>query len=137
MKGSRAVRTILLVFLAAAALPLGSCGGGGGGVTNPPPPSGGGGGGGGGGSADLTITIVAENGSMSYSPNPATVNAGQSVAWRNSAGAAHTATQNSGGFDTGIIGSGGTSSPITMSATGTFDYHCAIHPDMVATLNVR
>jgi plastocyanin len=140
MNGSRAVRAALLAVALAAALPFASCGGGGGGgggggVTNPPPPSGGGGGGG--GSADVTITIVAENGNMSYSPNPATVNAGQSVAWRNSAGALHTATQNSGGFDTGIIGSGGTSSPITMTATGTFDYHCAIHPDMVATLTVR
>jgi plastocyanin len=135
MNASVAVRTTLLAGLAAAALGFVSCsgGGGGGGVTNPPPPSGGGGG----GTADVTISIVAENGNMSFSPDPAIVNVGQRVAWRNTAGAIHTATQNSGSFDTGSLNSGSTSAPITMSAAGTFPYHCALHPAMVGTLTVR
>ena len=138
MNASRAVRTTLPVFLAAAALAFTSCGGGGGGgVTNPPPPSGGGGGGGGGGPADVTITIVAENGTMSFSPDPAIVNVGQRVAWRNSAGAIHTATQNGGSFDTGTLNSGATSAAVTMSAAGSFGYHCSLHPAMVGTLTVR
>jgi plastocyanin len=138
MSGSRNVRTGLLAVLAAAALPFASCGGGGGGggVTNPPPP-GGGGGGNGGGAPDVIITIVADNGGMSFSPNPATVTRGQRVAWRNSAGAAHTATQNSGAFDTGNIDSGSQSGAITMGNAGTFAYHCAVHPSMVGTLNVQ
>ena len=88
------MRATLLTVL--AALSFESCGGGGGGygVTNPPPPSGGGG-----GTADVTITIVAENGSMSFNPNPSTVNVGQRVAWRNSTAAIHTATQNGGAFE--------------------------------------
>jgi plastocyanin len=132
MNATRAGRTIALVILVSAGLSFAACGGGGGGgVTNPPA------GGGGGGNADLIITIVAENGSMSFSPNPATVNAGQRVAWRNSAGATHTATQNNGGFDTGDIGSGGTSSAISMTGAGTFAYHCSLHPAMVATLIVK
>ena len=130
LNGSRAVRATLLTVL--AALSFESCGGGGGyGVTNPPPPSGGG------GAADVTVTIVAENGSTSFTPNPATVNAGQRVAWRNSAAATHTATQNGGTFDTGSINGGSTSAPITMGTAGTFDYHCSLHPDMVGTLTVR
>jgi len=130
MSGPRTVRTTLLAVAVAAALPFAACGGGGGGgVTNPPSP--------GGGNADLIITIVAENGSMSFSPNPATVNAGQRVAWRNSAGTTHTATQNSGGFDTGNIASGATSGSINMPAAGTFGYHCSLHPAMVGTLTVR
>jgi plastocyanin len=134
MNVSRVVRITLLAVVAAAALPFTSCGGGGGGggVTNPPPPSGGGG-----GTADVTITIVAENGNMSFSPDPATVNVGQRVAWRNSAGAIHTATQNGGSFDTGSVNSGATSAAITMSAAGTFGYHCSLHPAMVGTLTVR
>lgn len=135
MKRSRALRMTLLASLAAAALTFLSCGGGGGGgVTNPPPPSGGGGGG---GTADVIITIVAENGNMSFSPDPATVNVGQRVAWRNSAAALHTATQNGGTFDTGALNSGSTSAPVTMGAAGTFGYHCALHPAMVGTLTVR
>jgi plastocyanin len=132
MTGSRTVRVALLAVLAAAALPFASCGGGGGGgVTNPP------GGGGGGGTGDVIITIVAENGSMSFSPNPATVSQGQRVSWRNAAGTVHTATQNGGAFDTGDIGGGSTSSAITMSTTGSFGYHCSLHPAMVGTLNVQ
>ena len=136
MSGPRTVRTTLLAVALAAALSFAACGGGGGGggVTNPPAPSPSPGGG---GSADLVITIVAENGNMSFSPNPATVNAGQRVAWRNSAGTIHTATQNSGGFDTGSIDGGNTSTPINMPTAGTFGYHCSIHPAMVGTLTVR
>lgn len=138
MSGSRTVRAGLLAVLAAAALPFVSCGGGGGGggVTNPPPPSGGGGGTGG-TPPDVIITIVAENGSMSFSPNPANVTRGQRVAWRNSAGQVHTATQNSGSFDTGNIDSGSQSNAIAMDAAGSFAYHCAVHPAMVGTLNVQ
>jgi plastocyanin len=137
MIGSRTARAGLVAVLAAAALPFVSCGGGGGGggVTNPPPT--GGGGGGTGGTADVVITIVAENGSMSFSPNPANVTRGQRVAWRNTAGQTHTATQNGGSFDTGNLNSGAQSSAITMGDAGTFAYHCAIHPSMVGTVNVQ
>jgi plastocyanin len=138
MNGSRSARAGLLAVLAAAALPFVSCGGGGGGggggVTNPPPPSGGGGTG---GTPDVIVTIVAENGSMSFSPNPANVTRGQRVAWRNSAGQTHTATENNGAFDTGNINSGGQSAAIEMGTAGTFSYHCAIHPSMVGTVNVQ
>jgi plastocyanin len=131
-------RAGLLAVLGAAALPFASCGGGGGdAVTGPPPPNGSGGGTGGGGAADVVITIIADNGNMSFSPNPATVTRGQTVVWRNSAGAAHTATQNGGAFDTGNISGGSQSSAITMGTAGSFAYHCAIHPSMVGTVNVQ
>jgi plastocyanin len=48
----------------------------------------------------------------------------------------HTATQDGGGFDTGLVPPGGTSAPITVSTPGTLSYHCAIHPGMVGALNV-
>ena len=137
MNASVAVRTTLLAGFAAAALGFVSCGGGGGGgVTNPPPPSGGGGGGGG-GTADVTVTIIAENGNMSFSPDPVVLNAGQRVAWRNAAGTIHTATQNSGSFDTGTLVNGATSAAIAMPTAGSFAYHCALHPAMVGTVTVR
>lgn len=87
--------------------------------------------------ADVTITINGMNGSNSFSPNPGTLKAGQTVAWRNADSTSHTATADNGGFNTGTIAPGATSSPITMSAAGTISYHCSIHPSMVGSLSVQ
>jgi plastocyanin len=84
----------------------------------------------------MTITINGMSGSSSYSPNPGSLVMGQQVRWKNNDSISHTATQNGGGFDTGLISPGATSSPITMTTTGTLSYHCAVHPSMVGTLSV-
>ena len=101
-----------------------------------PSPTPGGGGGGGGVTADVTITINGMNGNQSFSPDPSTAKVGQTVAWRNADSITHTASADSGAFNTGNIAPGATSSPITMTAAGSFGYHCQIHPSMVGTLNV-
>lgn len=85
----------------------------------------------------MTINIVANSGSMSFSPNPAAVSVGQTVSWRNLAGSTHTATANAGAFNTLNISANGTSTPIMMNTLGSFPYHCAIHPSMVGTLQVN
>ena len=77
--------------------------------------------------ADVTIAIVGMTGSNSYSPNPATVKAGQTVSWRNADSVAHTATADAGAFDTGTIAVGATSRPIAMATAGSYPYHCTIH----------
>jgi plastocyanin len=130
-------RLALCAWLLCAAAAIG-CGNGSGNNNNPVAPSGSGGGSGGGSgsAASLVITITGMNGSNSFSPNPATVRVGQTVAWRNADAATHTATANAGGFDTGNIAAGATSAPITVGAAGGFDYHCGLHPTMVGTLNV-
>jgi plastocyanin len=89
--------------------------------------------GGGGASADVTITISG----FSFSPNPASIAAGQTVAWRNADSVTHTATADNGSFNTGAIAPGATSAPIQMSTAGSFAYTCAIHPTMVASLVVQ
>jgi len=94
-------------------------------------------GGGGGTPADLTITIVGMNGSQSFSPNPGTIRVGQRVAWLNADSVAHTATANGGSFNTGILAPGSTSAAITITAAGSFGYHCTLHPEMVGTLTVN
>lgn len=86
------------------------------------------------GTADVTITINGMNGALSYSPNPGPVKVGQKVAWRNADTISHTAT--GAGFDTGAVGPGATSAPITMSTAGNIAYHCSFHPTMVGTLSV-
>ncbi len=86
--------------------------------------------------SDVVITIVGMNGGLSYSPNPATVKVGQTVAWKNADSLAHTATADAGTFNTSTLAAGATSSPITMTTAGTFPYHCAIHSAMTGTLTV-
>jgi plastocyanin len=129
----RTARTWSLAMLTAGLIMVAaSCGGGGYG-SNPTPmvtPTPGG------PAADLVITISGISGGMSFSPNPATVKVGQTVAWRNNGGTAHTATQDAGAFDTGTIADGATSAPIVMGAAGTLSYHCTFHPSMVGSVSV-
>ena len=95
--------------------------------VGPPPPA-----------ADVTITIVGMNGSLSFTPNPGLVPVGKTVAWRNAdASATHHIVADGGAFSTGDIPYGSVSVPITMNAAGAFPYHCSIHPTMVGTLNVQ
>ncbi len=84
----------------------------------------------------MTITITGINGTSSFSPNPANVRVGQQIRWHNADSMAHTATQAGGGFDTGIVGPGGTSGTVTLSSPGTISYFCGIHPLMTGTLQV-
>ena len=100
--------------------------GGGGGTTPNPGPS-----------ASVVITIVGEDGSMSFSPANATARVGQTVAWQNSDSITHAVVPDgAGGFGTGDIGSGGGSRAFTLTAAGSFPYHCGIHPSMVGSLSV-
>jgi plastocyanin len=86
------------------------------------------------GAANVTIVINSMSGPTSFSPDPATLQAGQTVAWRNADSMSHTATGS--GFDTGGIPPGGTSAPIAMNTAGRIDYHCSFHPSMQGKLNV-
>jgi plastocyanin len=86
--------------------------------------------------ADVMITITGQNGASSYSPSPANVTVGQTVAWINSGGMTHTASQTGGGFNTGNIANGATSSPITINTAGDLNYECSIHPSMTGILHV-
>lgn len=86
--------------------------------------------------ADVTIQITRFNGKYVFSPNPGDVAVGQTVAFSNYDSIVHTATADNGAFNTGNIAPGATSAPITMSVTGAFNYHDAIHSSMVGTLTV-
>jgi plastocyanin len=87
--------------------------------------------------ADVTIAIQGNRGNQSFSPEPATMRVGQTVAWRNADSITHNATQDSNRFATSNLSAGATSSPIAMNAAGTFTYHCTIHPGMIGTLVVQ
>lgn len=80
----------------------------------------------------ITINVVRENGSQSFSPNPATVPAGQTVVWHNIDTTTHRVVLNDGKLDTGNLAPGAFSQTMTLGAPS--PYHCSIHPDMVGTL---
>jgi len=81
----------------------------------------------------VTIDIVRDNGAQSFSPNPATLPAGQMVVWRNVDGVTHRVVLNSGSLDTGDLRPGASSQPMSIN-TGGGAYHCSIHPTMVGTI---
>lgn len=58
---------------------------------------------------------------------------GDTVTFTNVDGAPHTATATDGSFDTGRLGNGD-SATITITAAGTFDYFCEVHPMMKAKI---
>lgn len=81
----------------------------------------------------VTINIVRDNGAQSFSPNPATLPAGQMVVWRNVDSITHRVVLNSGSLDTGDLAAGASSQPMSIN-TGSGPYHCSIHPSMVGTI---
>jgi plastocyanin len=80
----------------------------------------------------VTIDVVSENGAQSFTPNPATLPAGQMVVWHNIDSVTHRVVLNNGSLDTGDLRPGASSQ--AMSINGGGGYHCSIHPSMVGTI---
>ena len=120
-------RSGLFALAMAGAVIAASCGGGPG--TNPsPPPSGGGG-----GTANITITITGQGGKLAFTPNPATVAAGQLVVFKNNDVVAHHVMLDDGSSQTPDIAPGATSAAVAIGTNKS--YHCTIHPGMVGGFN--
>jgi plastocyanin len=81
----------------------------------------------------VTINVLGVNGTQSFSPNPATLPAGQMVVWHNVDSITHRVVLNNGSLDTGNLTPGASSQPMSIPA-GTDSYHCSIHPSMLGTL---
>ena len=87
---------------------------------------------------DFTININGDRGSASYAPNPQMMRVGQVVNWHNLDSIDHTVTFDNGMFDSGKIAAFSAHvNAQTMSRTGTFGYHCTIHPGMVGSIIVQ
>jgi plastocyanin len=106
--------TLLALTLAASA----ACGGG---SPSSPSPSG-----------PITINIVGERGTQSFSPNPAQA-AGEMVVFRNTDSVVHRVRLNDLSIDTGDIAPGASSAPVRMPSVGT-NYHCSLHPGMIGAV---
>jgi len=73
---------------------------------------------------------------FAFSPATITIKAGEKVTWTNQDSIGHSATADNGSFDTGVLQQG-QSGNVTFSKTGTFTYHCSVHPNMKATVIVQ
>jgi len=82
----------------------------------------------------VTINVVAIDGAQSFSPNPATLPAGQMVVWHNVDSTTHRVVLNDRSVDTGNLAPGASSQPMSIAAAGG-QYHCSIHPVMVGSVN--
>ena len=78
-----------------------------------------------------TITIVGQNGTQAFTPNPASFG-GQQVVFKNNDRVAHRVVLNDGSVDTGEIAPGATSRAVAIPSAGT-NYHCAIHLGMIGS----
>ncbi|MBZ0177325.1 MAG: PQQ-dependent sugar dehydrogenase, partial [Candidatus Methanoperedens sp.] len=67
--------------------------------------------------------------SFAFNPANITVLKGTSVTWTNNDVDAHTVTSDTGVFDSGTLNQGNTFE-FMFNDTGTFKYHCALHPTM-------
>ena len=73
---------------------------------------------------------------FSFSPASISVKKGTTVTWTNQDSAPHTVVGDNGGPESQIL-SRGTSYSYTFDTTGTFAYHCSIHPSMQGGVTVN
>jgi plastocyanin len=71
-----------------------------------------------------------------FDPAVSIVRVGDTITWINKDLVPHTATSQTGGFDSGMI-EPGNSWTYTATRAGEFRYICAYHPTMVALLRVK
>ena len=85
----------------------------------------------------MTVTITTDSsGNFAFSPAKLTIPVGTTVIWKNMTAAPHTVTSDDGKTFNGMLPTGGTFS-FTFTQTGTFAYHCNIHPYMKAMIIVH
>jgi len=81
--------------------------------------------------ADVAVNILG----FAFDPAAVETTVGTTVTWTNNDAVPHTATDNTGGFQSGKI-SAGESFSYTFEEAGTFDYFCEYHTGMKATIVV-
>ena len=79
--------------------------------------------------ADVTLSNFA------FSPATVTIPVGAAVIWTNKDSTTHTITSDDSLFESGNLSPGKTFS-FTFRQTGTYNYHCSIHPSMTGKIVV-
>lgn len=73
---------------------------------------------------------------FAFSPQTVKVTPGTKVTWVNNDSVAHTITSNDNKFNSTQLASGA-SFEFTFSESGTYNYHCSIHPSMTGQVIVQ
>jgi plastocyanin len=89
-----------------------------------------------GGEAPAATEVAVSISGFAFNPDPITITAGTTVTWTNEDSAAHTATQDGGGFQSGTLNQGDSFSQV-FDTPGTYEYHCEFHANMHGTIIVQ
>jgi plastocyanin len=73
---------------------------------------------------------------FSFAPQSVTITKNQFVTWKNTGAQTHTATHDTGTWNTGSIAAGGQGT-VYFPTPGTYTYHCTFHPGMTGTVTVN
>jgi plastocyanin len=87
------------------------------------------------GPAAASSTGSVEIADFSFRPEAVTLKLGDTLTWTNRGQAGHTATSDTGLWDTGLL-QAGQSASYTFRTAGVFSYHCAVHPNMRGAVTV-
>jgi plastocyanin len=88
-------------------------------------------------SSSVQIPVGAETlGNRAFTPDTLEISPGSTVTWTNTDATSHTTTSDGALWASGTLAPGRQFS-FTFQTTGTFAYHCSIHPGMVGTIVVR
>jgi plastocyanin len=84
------------------------------------------------GTSNGTVEIIISEGATgkgpaAYGANPLHVPVGSKVVWRNDDDESHSATSNTGVWNTGTLKQGQSSTAVTFDRPGTFPYFCTLH----------
>jgi plastocyanin len=85
--------------------------------------------------AGAAATVNATIKDQKFAPDPVTGKVGDTIAWANGDSAGHTVTLDDGTCTTDTIANGA-SGALTLTAAGTYTYHCNIHPSMKGTITI-
>ncbi|MGH2531403.1 MAG: cupredoxin domain-containing protein [Thermomicrobiales bacterium] len=85
--------------------------------------------------AEATEEVAIDIANFAFDPGSIEIKAGATVTWTNNDTAPHTVTADNGAFDSGTLEPGDTFS-WTFAEAGSVAYHCAIHPEMTASVEV-
>ena len=83
-----------------------------------------------------TYNVSIQN--FAFGPKSVTVKRGDKIIFQNRDTVGHTATSDTGKFDSGILANGASFTLDTSNlAPGSYPYHCTPHPNMTATIVVQ
>ena len=86
--------------------------------------------------SDATGTVSVKIANFAFDPAQVTAKVGDIITWTNNDSAGHTATVKGNESCTTPTIAGGSSSSITFTQAGTYDFFCKIHPQMTGKIEV-